>query len=272
MTNNEVPDVESLQKEVNLENLGVTNLKQFIRTIHRLITVEGKQFDLILASGDSGMILGGILEVMFADLNLTRTPILNVPILRYDPTIPFPQCEDEGKFFDNSVLLPTVKEQISEANLKQMKEALFIDDEIYRGTTAKVAIELVLDTIDPSLIGEDINYTIVAEDQGFKGLDMPGIKIDFQPFAEEIEGLNNVLGYSTPPKLVQPIRAHFSEDEITRKNLMNILLDLPNKEIVNGLPEFKYTRNARVESEIDNLPELQREYLSQLQQWIKESI
>jgi hypothetical protein len=150
---------------------------------------------------------------------------------------------------------------------------LFVDDEISAGTTAKVCLKALANSVQPC---EKIDFLIVAEDQGFHGLELEGqeehIKVTFVPFAPGIEGLSNVITYLIPYRIKKMLNNEFPDDLISPHKLCNILLDLPirNKDI--ALSGFNYQLNQIAREKIPHLQQLQNEFIRYVRQLIQDAI
>lgn len=248
--------------------LSVRNLKRLIGVLYYLIVDKQTEFDLIIGAGDSGIALTKVIEIFYQLNNLKPPQILNMPITRFNYGF---------TLYDNSILIPKVKEELK--SLKQIKNVLFVDDEIANGTTLKAALDVLLASVDKNKISTPLKVILVAEDQGFKTDHfMDDIEINMYPFAKEIKGLLTVIRYITPWSIQLKIREHFNDDQIGSKSLINLLLNVPIKETdeIEGIkiPKAKFTYRERdlLMSEVPGFEKLQLEFKKQVEKWIKEAI
>lgn len=251
-----------------LGQLSVRNLKRFIAVLYYLIVEKQIKFDLIIGAGDSGIALAKVIEIFYQLNDLKPPQILNMPITRFNYGF---------TLYDNSILIPEVKEELK--SLKQIKNVLFVDDEIANGTTLSAALKVLVVSIEKKKISNPLKVYLVAEDQNFKTENfMDGIDIEMHPFAKEIKGLLTVIRYITPWSIQLKIREHFNDDQIGSKSLINLLLDVPIKETetIDGIkiPKAKYTYRERdlLKKEVPGFEGLQKKFRNQVEEWIKEAI
>ena len=240
--------------------MGREHFCKFCRTMKDLLQTQ--TFDLLVAAGNTGSIVARFTETIYAHLHLKPPPTLRIPLFRF-----LPGHEDDTKhLFDTLHHLPMVIEQLR--SLSPLRNVLFVDDEISRGLTAVSLFRLISEALRQ--LGRDTveQFTIVAEDQGFKVPDdCPGMH--FMPFAQEKKGYGNVIFYATPPKLEEPIIRIVGDDDLFAfHKRCSLLLGLPIKDFNNGMPIFSDSILRTVEKQIPDFPTLQKEY----EQFIEESI
>lgn len=244
--------------------LGMRNFKKFVEVICYLLLEEHKKFDLIVGSGNSGVVVAKYTELIYKELNIPCPPIIHIPVLRYRG-----ERDREENRFDNSVLLPEIKEKLKDCKLEKLTNVLFVDDEIGLGITAKTCLELLIQATN----AHNITYTVVAEDQGVSwGKDLPS-KIEFYPFAQEWPGLNNVILWFMPGNISHPIEA--MSDEIKGSHsVMNIILGLPIKEKGTDIqvPSFTEKYNQIALERVPNLPTLREEAINIIHEFIVQGI
>ncbi len=238
----------------NLYDLGMRKFINFCKTIKSLIKDQGLKFDLIVASGNSGLAMGRYAEMIFKELSVEYPPRLSIPFYRFLSGY----RDDRNKKFDSSFFIPNVQKQI--ADISHTNDVLFVDDEIGLGITALS----ILDLLNQVLTGQGRpvlrSYYIVAENQGFN---IPEEKkeIRFIPYDTETEGYNNVIFFMTPPELEKPIMQVFGDDEsLPFHQRVNILLNLPIKDFNNGNPIYTNKYLEMANGKIPNFKELQEKY------------
>lgn len=112
-------------------------LRSFTGTISRLLASEKIHYDLIIASGNSGLAVTEFTKIIYSKLKIAPPPALALPIMRFIN-------EDNRKRFDNSVLYPQVSKTLQNID-KNISSILFVDDEIRYGSTVKNSLKLIMD-------------------------------------------------------------------------------------------------------------------------------
>jgi hypothetical protein len=231
------------------------NLKGLVQTSYRLIATENRKFDLIVAPGTTGAFVCKLVEMIYKKLDKPFPPKLLLPIVRYKGE------ESPENFFDNSELLPDVIEQLNGKNLGDLKEILFIDDELYGGNALRECLKLILKYKQLQNITSETICTIVAEDQGgSREYNLPEVSFIFEFYEKGIDEYSNAITYFLSPHLEDPITEALG-DKIGTHAVVNVLFDLPIRPKGQNLYEPKYTNefNRLAEEMIPNLSELRNE-------------
>jgi hypothetical protein len=238
---------------VNIELEAEQRLQQFVTTIHNLATSKGVQFNLLVCGGNTGLVMAYITERIYTIAGTALPHKLALPTYRYYPGF----LDNSEHLFDNSALHSKVESALQ--NFPKLQNVLFVDDEIGLGITALTIHKLLNDWQQAHHPRNDFNYYIVAEDQGFK-LDSSQANgnIYFCPYANEMEGWNNVIANIVPPEYETPIMQEFPEDILPFHQRMNILLDLPIKEFADGQPRFGVSLLEQAKEKLPNLRMLQQ--------------
>lgn len=230
-------DINWIWKSPKLKQLSIANFKRYIATLYKLTVIDKIKFDTIVVGGNTGLIMGHWAQMFFDQQNIERPILLKTTPQRY-----YPKSEEE---VDNSILTLDLENQIYDYKINSIKNILFVDDEIYKGTTAETCIKAIIYAIGEK---ELINYYIVAEDQGFN---MPNygsnVISHFYPFAKEIEGLNNVITYLTPSEIYRAVKGSLSEKMDIDKYILNILMSLSSRDKNLLFDGFDYRLNYLAE-------------------------
>lgn len=237
--------------------LGEDSLEKFIKSLYKLLIVDQNSFDFIVAAGNSGQIMVWISRVMFKNLHLPFPPSVVFPIYRYKD---FPR----KKLFDNSAVI----NQFSSLQVPQnVKNVLFVDDEIDRGNSVKSAIKIFENL---SSDHQKFNYTIIAEDGGTEFEFKKKSNIKYISPKIRAEGIYSAISYLIPLELSAPIKMVLETKmkTVNNKKIMCILLGLPIKEPNNGTPQFTFKFEKMVKEERPHLIELQKEYQAYLERKI----
>ncbi|EKE13894.1 MAG: hypothetical protein ACD_12C00763G0001 [uncultured bacterium] len=172
------PDFYTRRKE-----LAGSRIKMLVACLYRQLTVFSERYDLILGSGNSGLFMTKIAAMTYESLNIKQPLIVNLPIYRF--------MEDEKTVNNNLLLLPQLHEKLK--NVEPINNILFIDDEIMKGITAKIYLDLII-KINPKIT--HLNITIIAENHFFEWhYKIPQVSMRFFGYAPLIQGLNGNIGH-----------------------------------------------------------------------------
>lgn len=235
---------------MELNKIGEESLEKFVKVLCKLLTRDKRKFDLITSAGDSGQIMIFITKKVYELLDITIPPSIIFPIYRY---------KDYPKkiLFDNSSVLNDYSNIGIPNNIKNI---LFVDDEIDQGNSAWATINLIraLKKID------NFTYTIIAEDGKFnKGnFDNQNFNIEYISPKKRADGVYNAISYTIPKEFEDPIQKALTKEKILWKDkqIMCILLNLPIKELNNGKPEFNFRLFEIIKILVPNFNELQNNY------------
>lgn len=199
--------------------------KRFIATMYKLVVEQSIKYDVIIIGGNTGLAMARFTQSFYETVKVEPPVVLKTTPQRYKPGT---KHEDEKpeNLFDNSVLINDIKNQIRDYKIGQFKNILFVDDEIYLGSTAKTCIDIL------SRVANDqkLHYTIIAEDSGFTGFDLPeNVEMKFIPFSKEIDGFYNMIMSIIPNEINRELELVFPHDEIPFHKRINLLLGLSYK-------------------------------------------
>ncbi len=240
--------------------IGEHNFKQLVNVVKKLFVDEKREYDLIIGTGNTGLVMTTFTAFILKELHIAVPSILTLPLLRFVD-------QHEQELFNNDIFLEEVKRQLE--GIEKIEQVLFIDDEIYRGISVKTAVQLVMKAKSV----KEMHVTVVAEDQGFQWKnDIPGVDLEFLPFAQEIEGHNNVIFYMIPSEYDKPIKDIFPDETLKWHTRINILLGLPIKAIINNKPEFTFRFNKEAKEKIKDLDKLQEDFLIHVKKLIRQSL
>lgn len=244
------------------------HFKAFVGTLYYLIHEKNLSFDLVIGSGNTGILCAKFTELVYKKLNKQMPPILQIPVLRYKGE------EKPENLFDNSVLFSEVQKFMQQRNIKKLENVLFVDDEIYGGNALKAVMKLVVDYKTKFVVKGNTLCYVVAEDQGVESeFLIPEVKTKFYPFATGVDGTSNVTTYFMPLELENPIKEVLGS-KIGTHTVINILLDLPLRQKGTDItkPEFRYTYNDLVKQRIPNFSHLQEKAWTLVDRLIDEAI
>jgi len=252
-----------------LEHLGFNLAYLFHRT--------KTSFEVMLANGNTGVLGCYITSLFLQSKNIKVPQTIQLPIQRFvsqEARHWYDQNIEEGSknsiqafhtkkrpdiFYDNSSLLPLVREQYS--HLRDLKEVLVVDDEIFTSLTTRMALELLQHA---GVFSSDyIHATILAENHGFRWPSPYSTYfVTFLPLGINRK-MNNVLSYSVDQQIENLFLKHLPED-FQRKNIANFLLDLPIKTFVNDVPGFTQEYGIMIKQAVHNFADLKKNYIELL--------
>lgn len=245
----------SMETNIDIGQKAELNLKGLVKTLYKLLTIENKHYDLIIAPGTTGAFVCKLTEIIYHKLNVQFPPKLLLPIVRYKSANESPE-----NLFDNSALLQDVIEQLKEKKIGNLKEILFVDDEIYGGNALRECLKLILKFKEGQQITSETICTVVAEDQGMSpDYSVPGVEINFNFYEKSINEYNNAITYFLPANYEDILNA--LGNNIGTHTVVNILFDLPIKPKGNNLydPKFTYEFSKLSQEKIPNFKSLQKE-------------
>ncbi len=253
-----------------IRKLAVKNFGKFAKVIKQLIIDKNIKFDLIVGGGDSGLGMVKFVELIYQELGLPVPKAITIPIVRFkDPKVYWAGSDEF--YFDNSVLLPYVKDQLE--NVQKIENILFVDDEIsIKGSTFLTCLKLITEALGQEVI-YPLNCYIVSEDFEYKAKSFdPNIKINFYPFSKGTADIYSVISYIIPWEIEKQIQEKLSEEQLNSKRRLNLLLGLPAKERINDKGEFVYKYRDLANKKIENFKELQGQFLAYLKQLIRDNL
>ena len=110
-----------------LNDLAEANFKRCVAVLRRLIVEERTSFDLLMACGNTGLVLSRYTQMVYHHLNLTPPPLLKIaPVL----TLPSGERSLEGSDF----LSPDLANQLTNDGLAESSSGQInlADDHLYR--------------------------------------------------------------------------------------------------------------------------------------------
>jgi len=257
--------MKSTNQQIDYGKLGRQRFCKFCYVIKELIQENGLRFDLLIAAGNSGLSLAKFTELIYQEFNKDLPQELYIPFFRYFPG----HRDNPDKIFDSKIFLPTIINQVKNSKI-EIKNVLFVDDEIGLGITAISIFNLLNQALKEAEKPRIDNYYIVAEDQGFK-MPTENSSIKFIPYDFELDGYNNVIFFFNPWEFEKPIIEMFGDDDkFPFHQRTNLLLGLPIKEFNSGHPIYTDRYLKIAQERIPNFNNLQNNYLAFIKTAIKD--
>ncbi len=243
---------------------GEQNFKRFVLTLHKLFVTDGEKFDCIVAVGNSGSGIIKLAEIILHKLNVKIPRLITLPIYRYK----LGAEEKSENIYDNSSLLPELEKQIAGSDIKNI---LFVDDEIYLGLSIEISVDLISKVLNRNV--SDFKVTIVAEDHGFN-IDRRNLKFqtEFVPFNQHTEEIYNVICYVIPKKIDKPLQTIFPNGSYKVQERLATLLGQPVKQFKDGKPEYSYEPVEKAEKQLYDFKKLQTEFIKHIEDLIQRAL
>lgn len=249
-----------LMSKVNLGDNALDVFKSFIRALQEQLASQN--FDLILVAGDSGAVMVEFTKIIYKVLDKDLPEVVLLPVYRYS------NATEEVLRQQEKTLEQEAAKQL---NGTRVNRVLFVDDEIGSGDTLTASLRAIMVVSE----SQYVHCTVLAENDSFSGtIDIPAVKIDFQPFSKH-KGVYNAVFWFIPSEYEQPVERVLSRlypNVDSSKWPMNVLLDAPIKQIANGKAAWSNEVEAKVKAELANLPELQQSFRSYIEDIIIKTI
>lgn len=240
--------------------LAKSRIKMFVAAICRQLVDFEEKYNLLSGAGNSGLFMTKITEMVYQCLNIKVPPVLNLPIYRFK--------EDGTTLRDNSFLITQVKEKLQD--IQEMRNILFVDDEIMRALTAKECFQLILEA-DSNI--DHLSATIIAENHFFEWhYKMPKVSINFFAYSPLIQGLNGNIGYFIPEDFYKQISTMY-DNTFSHNHVMAILIGggLKRKDH-NGSSYFDFSIESELKNKIADYDRKRSSLVNELKELVREGI
>jgi hypothetical protein len=237
------------------KELAKSRIKMFAAAIARQVLDEKQEFDLIVGGGNSGLFMTKIAELAFDNLGLDKPNVLSIPVLRVIDKDENVEALENGDF--------------ELKDTQNLKNILFVDDEIMRALVARDCFELIL-AKRPEI--EHLNATIIAENHFFEWhYLLPKVSVRFFAYSRLIQWLNGNISYIIPEALFTEIKDNVPEVE-SYSHAMAIIVGGGLKKVRNGKPYFDFEIERQLEEKIGNYKKQKEKLMSALRELIFEGI
>lgn len=255
-------------ENLDLKYLSEIRIKYFAAVITRLLITEQINFDVVLGGGNSGLYMLKLTELVYDALGLPRPRFVCLPVVRNKRD---PETKVESPF-DNSVLLPEAKRQLE--GIKEIKNILFVDDEIMAGTTSRSSIELVLKAVYGDLTNVHTNCAVVAEHHFFEWHhNTPYLSLRFFSNAKVIPGINNMISRIVPEDFANRVRELVGFGEIPKFNkTLSLLVAGALKEDKVDTPYYNFDKEKVLFEKLENYPQVKSEINSALKDLVARGV
>lgn len=221
--------------------------------VFHLISVESKQFDLITAGGNSGVVATTITKMVYQKAGILLPPIAVLPIIR--PSI------NADIAIDASAIGTQLKD------VTDVIRILFVDDEIMRGQTARICFESVSNFLkNKNGQTPQLSCTIVGENHFFVWRhDLENIAIRFLPFAMVLQGYNGNFGFLIPDDLLADMSQALQKQSPDRNEALAILLNDTRKVIAGDTVVFQQDMQQRMIETIEAYPQKRQSFIEKIE-------
>lgn len=227
--------------------IAVDRIERLAAMIYKQTKDRDEKFDLIISPGNSGLFVAEIVSMIysFLDINCPETHV--IPVYR-----------DET---DNDIEI--------DVKTKEIKNVLFVDDEIMTGTSLKHCILSLI----PQANSSHIDMVVVTENMFFEWHNrIPGVSVYFYPYARSIPGIGNNMSFLINKKdfkRISKIVPVIGEE----KQVMALLLSGKVKDKDNdGKWYFDETVETKVSKRLTDYPMIKRHLVDEINIYIKSGI
>ena len=244
-------------------------------TVYDLVTRKGLSADVIVAPGNSGVIMARLTAMTYEAIGERVPRILRMPIYLRD--------RQTGKRieFDNSVILTDVSEQL--CDIGRIRTVLHVDDEMHEDDprTLKCALDLISSALPAGARDAGATVHVVAELEEEPVPDSRALKVyegwqvQFHPHARETaewRGKQNFVSKGIPYEIRRPFVDLYPE-ALWNKEVFCILLGEPVRAFGDdGRPVLTHAWETRLREEFEGFGALQKAFTSHLRTLIAEAI
>ncbi len=181
-------------ENVNLDRMSIaqSRIQYFAATLYHLLVEKQESFDLIFATGNSGLYMLEIANMVYAQLDLEEPPSFVFPVYRETKEIP---VRHEELLVD----MQYFPIDIHAANI------LFVDDEIRRGKSLQTGLNLLVEAYgDPT---KPVTCTVVAENHFFEWrFQKPKVSLSFYSYARCLPGYIHNIAHIVPEELFEEVK------------------------------------------------------------------
>ncbi len=233
------------------------HFRSYVRAVEGLLSASAEKFDLVVAPYNSGAVM-----VRFAKRVADRHAVPFWPALLMPVYTPYRFTGSAGGRampYDNSALIPEIRQKISGLP-SASRSLLFIDDEIGNGRAFNECMRIVTSAVrDDALV--PVSCAIVADENGTrKNYSFPGMDVCFRPYAvRPSPDVSSVIFDLVSDSLADAFRG-VGNGLLDKKQVASILLSLPVKTLVNGVPRITDGLNKEAERVVIDLARLRADF------------
>lgn len=241
--------------------------KLFIIKIKSLI--KNNNFDVILAPGNSGIMMAKLTSMTYSNLNLKCPPIIKFATYlrnRFGKLI----------HFDNSIIIPDIKKELKD--VKNIEKILYVDDDVNCANprTFKETISILKKAAGEKLSKKATVFVVVEGRRrgGLKRVKRLNIRIKYMPFVlitKEWKAISNFVSYGIPWNIQLVVRKYYSDKVVDSKELFSILLKEPIRDFRNNKPILSHRQENKMKRKIKGFNNIQREFEKHIKSLIKSS-
>jgi hypothetical protein len=229
----------------------------FARAIAAMLRAGAVRFDLVVAPYNSGAVMVRLAERVARSQGVRFWPALLIPV--FTPYRFADYTSSQAMPYDNAALIPGVRKTLASFQ-RPVRALLFIDDEIGNGSAFNECMKVVAAARAGGFHGRCSCVIVADEDGTHKAYSFPGMAVNFTPYA--VRPSPNVAGIIfdlVPDSVVDAFRA-VGNGLLDKKQVASVLLGLPVKALINGVPQITNKLNRQAESSIRNLARLRVDF------------
>jgi hypothetical protein len=232
------------------------HVRLFARAITALLRDGAAHYDLVIAPYNSGAVMVRLAERVALASGVSFWPALLMPV--YTP-YRFMGTNGQAMPYDNTALIPETRKILATLPFP-VRSLLFIDDEIGNGRAFEECMKTVTAAAEDDT-GVPSSCLIVADEDGVhKTYAFPGIDVRFRPYAVRPSSHVSGVVFDIVSDFLVDVFRGVGNGLLDKKQVASILLGLPMKTLVNGVPQITEELNRQAESVIGNLPRLRADF------------
>ena len=246
--------------EAAREHEAKAHARAFALSIATLLRAGGGRFDLVIAPYNSGAVLVDVAHRVAHRVGRAFWPTLLLPV--YTP-YRFANATNKAGArppYDNAALIPGIRRTKFPGLARSL---LFIDDEIGNGRAFAECM-----TVFMGAVGDDapvpLSCMIVAEEDGaHTAYAFPRLTVQLRPFATRPSPWASGAFFElVSDELAEAFRP-VGDGRLDKKQIASILLGLPTKTLVNGVPRITDALNREATRLVAGFDTLRAEFAGQ---------
>lgn len=231
----------------------------FVQTLASLLHPGLAPFDLVVAPYNSGAVMVRLAEKVAAARGVSFWPTLLIPVYT-----PYRFLGDDGSGpqtmpYQNSALIPKIGKFLFKLP-HPPRALLFIDDEIGNGRAFEECLSCITSaTTDGARLPS--SCVIVASENGSRSdYSFPGVSVRFISYARRPSpDASGIIFDLVSDSLMNSFRG-VGSGLLDKKQVASILLGLPVKTLVDGVPRITQELNTEAEKAVPDLASLRADF------------
>ena len=229
----------------------------FAQAIAAMLRAGAVQYDLVVAPYNSGAVMVRLAERVARSQGVLFWPALLMPV--FTPYRFADLTSSQSMPYDNAALIPRVRKTLASFQ-RPVRSLLFIDDEIGNGRAFEECMKVVAAALGKNR-RESCSCVIVADEDGsHAAYSFPGMDVRFMPYAvRPSPSVSGVIFDVVPDSVMDAFRG-VGSGRLDKKQVASILLGLPVKTLINGVPQVADALSREAADVVRNLAQLRADF------------